>query len=104
MRRQEPVRNLHSNHQQFRNRRDGRHLMNKPSTLTSSSPIQVGKRSSMAIYALTIGAFGIGTTEFVIMGLLLQLAADMHVSVPTAGLLISGYALGVFVGAPVLTA
>lgn len=78
--------------------------MNKPSTLTSSSPIQVGKRSSMAIYALTIGAFGIGTTEFVIMGLLLQLAADMHVSVPTAGLLISGYALGVFVGAPVLTA
>lgn len=78
--------------------------MNKPGTFTSSSPIPVGKRSSMAIYALTIGAFGIGTTEFVIMGLLLQLAADMHVSVPTAGLLISGYALGVFVGAPVLTA
>ena len=65
---------------------------------------QSGKRSSMAIYALTIGAFGIGTTEFVIMGLLLQLAADLHVSVPTAGLLISGYALGVFVGAPLLTA
>ncbi|MBI3348084.1 MAG: MFS transporter [Burkholderiales bacterium] len=58
----------------------------------------------MAIYALTIGAFGIGTTEFVIMGLLLQLASDLQVSVPTAGLLISGYALGVFVGAPLLTA
>jgi len=67
-------------------------------------PARAGKSSSMAIYALTIGAFGIGTTEFVIMGLLLQLAADLRVSVPTAGLLISGYALGVFVGAPLLTA
>ncbi|MCK9918442.1 MFS transporter [Microbacteriaceae bacterium K1510] len=57
----------------------------------------------IAVYALTAGAFGIGTTEFLIMGLLLQVAADMHVSVPTAGLLISGYALGVFVGAPILT-
>jgi MFS transporter, DHA1 family, inner membrane transport protein len=57
----------------------------------------------IAILALTAGAFGIGTTEFIIMGLLLQVAADMHVSVSTAGLLISGYALGVFVGAPILT-
>src|SRR5882757_3857492 len=57
----------------------------------------------IAIFALTIGAFGIGTTEFIIMGLLLQVAGDMHVSVSMAGLLISGYALGVFVGAPVLT-
>ncbi|MDA9544646.1 MULTISPECIES: MFS transporter [unclassified Bradyrhizobium] len=56
-----------------------------------------------AVLALTAGAFGIGTTEFIIMGLLLQVAADMHVSVPVAGLLISGYALGVSVGAPVLT-
>ncbi|MFG6487300.1 MFS transporter [Roseateles sp. BYS78W] len=61
-------------------------------------------RSPMALYALTVGAFGIGTTEFVIMGLLLQLAGDLQVSVATAGLLISGYALGVFVGAPLLTA
>ncbi len=57
----------------------------------------------IAVLALTAGAFGIGTTEFVIMGLLLQIAGDLHVSVPAAGLLISGYALGVFVGAPVLT-
>jgi MFS transporter, DHA1 family, inner membrane transport protein len=56
-----------------------------------------------AILALTAGAFGIGTTEFIIMGLLLQVAADMHVSVSAAGLLISGYALGVFAGAPILT-
>ena len=56
-----------------------------------------------ALLALTIGAFGIGTTEFVIMGLLQQVAADLGVSLTAAGLLISGYALGVFVGAPVLT-
>ncbi|ROU05065.1 MFS transporter [Lysobacter enzymogenes] len=57
----------------------------------------------VALYALTVGAFGIGTTEFVIMGLLLQVAADLQVGLAAAGLLISGYALGVFVGAPVLT-
>ncbi len=58
----------------------------------------------VALYALTAGAFGIGTTEFVIMGLLLQVAADLKVTIAAAGLLISGYALGVFVGAPLLTA
>ena len=61
-------------------------------------------RLPIALYALTAGAFGIGTTEFVIMGLLIQVAADLHVSIAAAGLLISGYALGVFVGAPLLTA
>lgn len=58
----------------------------------------------IALYALTAGAFGIGTTEFVIMGLLLQVASDLRVSIAAAGLLITGYALGVFVGAPLLTA
>ncbi|XAH23811.1 MFS transporter [Xylophilus sp. GW821-FHT01B05] len=57
----------------------------------------------IALLALTAGAFGIGTTEFVIMGLLLQVSADLHVSIAAAGLLISGYALGVAIGAPVLT-
>ncbi|MDQ0591161.1 MFS transporter [Variovorax paradoxus] len=57
----------------------------------------------IALLALTAGAFGIGTTEFVIMGLLMQVSADLHVSITAAGLLISGYALGVAVGAPVLT-
>ncbi|MEA9580339.1 MFS transporter [Xanthomonas nasturtii] len=56
-----------------------------------------------ALLALTIGAFGIGTTEFVIMGLLQQVATDLDVSLTAAGLLISGYALGVSIGAPVLT-
>jgi DHA1 family inner membrane transport protein len=57
----------------------------------------------VALYALTAGAFGIGVTEFVIMGLLLEVGAEFGVSVSTAGLLISGYALGVVVGAPLLT-
>ena len=67
-------------------------------------PPSVRPRTPLALYALTAGAFGIGTTEFVIMGLLLQVSADLHVGIATAGLLISGYALGVFVGAPLLTA
>jgi MFS transporter, DHA1 family, inner membrane transport protein len=58
----------------------------------------------LAVYALMAGAFGIGVTEFVIMGLLLEVSADLGVSISTAGLLISGYALGVVVGAPLLTA
>jgi DHA1 family inner membrane transport protein len=58
----------------------------------------------LALYALTVGAFGIGVTEFVIMGLLIEVGADLGVSLASAGLLISGYALGVVLGAPVLTA
>ncbi|WP_030270706.1 MFS transporter [Streptomyces sp. NRRL B-24484] len=56
----------------------------------------------LALLALAIGAFGIGTTEFVVMGLLPQMAQDFGISVPTAGLLTTGYALGVVVGAPLL--
>ena len=58
----------------------------------------------LALWALTISAFAIGTTEFVIVGLIPTLAADLHVSLPSAGLLVSLYALGVAFGAPVLTA
>ncbi|MFI8229966.1 MFS transporter [Streptomyces sp. NPDC085900] len=57
----------------------------------------------LALLALAIGAFGIGTTEFVIMGVLPEVAGDFGVSIPTAGLLVSGYALGVVLGAPLLT-
>lgn len=60
-------------------------------------------RPPLALLALTAGAFGIGVTEFVIMGLLLDVGADLRVSTSAAGLLISGYALGVVVGAPALT-
>ncbi|MCE7003190.1 MFS transporter [Kibdelosporangium philippinense] len=59
---------------------------------------------TVALLALAIGAFGIGTTEFVIVGLLPQVAADLGVSIPSAGLLISGYALSVVIGAPLMTA
>ncbi|WP_210651016.1 MFS transporter [Nocardioides sp. SYSU D00065] len=55
----------------------------------------------LALLALAIGAFGIGTTEFVVMGLLPDIAGDYDVSIPTAGWIVSGYALGVVVGAPV---
>ncbi|MEU7036962.1 MFS transporter [Streptomyces sp. NPDC046237] len=58
----------------------------------------------LALLALAIGAFGIGTTEFVIMGVLPQVAGDFGVTIPTAGWLVTGYALGVVFGAPLLTA
>ena len=57
----------------------------------------------LALLALAIGAFGIGTTEFVIMGLLPGVAAEYGVTIPTAGLLVTGYALGVVLGAPLMT-
>ncbi|ENP8445767.1 MFS transporter [Vibrio alginolyticus] len=58
----------------------------------------------LALLALTLSAFAIGTTEFVIVGLIPTMASDLNVSLPSAGLLVSLYALGVAVGAPVLTA
>jgi predicted MFS family arabinose efflux permease len=58
----------------------------------------------LALWALTLSAFAIGTTEFVIVGLIPEVAASLGVSVPSAGLLVSVYALGVAVGAPLLTA
>lgn len=54
------------------------------------------------IYALAVASFVIGTTEFVIMGLLPEVALDLHVSIPSAGLLVTGYALGVVIGAPIV--
>ena len=58
----------------------------------------------IALLALTLSAFAIGTTEFVIVGLIPTVAADLGVGLPSAGLLVSLYALGVAIGAPVLTA
>ena len=57
-------------------------------------------RAPWVLLALAIGAFGIGTTEFSPMGLLPQIAEGVGVSIPSAGLLVTAYALGVFVGAP----
>ena len=56
----------------------------------------------VSLLALALSAFAIGTTEFVIMGLLPDVAGDLQVSIPAAGWLISGYALGVAIGAPIM--
>ncbi|UXN72321.1 MFS transporter [Devosia sp. A8/3-2] len=58
----------------------------------------------LAIFALTIAAYAIGTTEFVIVGLLPTVATDLNITLPLAGLIVSVYALGVTFGAPILTA
>jgi DHA1 family inner membrane transport protein len=58
---------------------------------------------NLPLLALATGAFGIGVTEFAPMGLLPVIAQDLHVSIPSAGLLISAYALGVVLGAPLMT-
>jgi DHA1 family inner membrane transport protein len=64
----------------------------KPQSILTSAPL----------VALAIAAFGIGTSEFIIMGLLPNLAEDFHVSIPKAGALVSGYALSVTIGAPLV--
>ncbi|MFF3416341.1 MFS transporter [Streptomyces sp. NPDC002698] len=58
----------------------------------------------LALLALAVGAFGIGTTEFAMMGLLPDVAGDLGISIPAAGHLVSAYALGVVIGAPLLAA
>jgi DHA1 family inner membrane transport protein len=55
-----------------------------------------------AVFALSLAAFCIGTTEFIISGILLHVSNDLHVTVPTAGLLVTGYAAGVAIGGPLL--
>ncbi|UXH38132.1 MFS transporter [Pseudomonas promysalinigenes] len=60
-------------------------------------------RINPPLVALAIGAFGIGVTEFAPMGMLPGIAADLGVSIPAAGLLVSAYALGVLIGAPLMT-
>jgi DHA1 family inner membrane transport protein len=74
---------------------------------TATSSIQPAQGDAAGInwplLALAVGAFGIGTTEFAPMGLLPVIAEGVNVSIPTAGLLVSAYALGVMIGAPVMT-
>jgi MFS transporter, DHA1 family, inner membrane transport protein len=72
---------------------------NATETPTTSARTSV---PGLAIFALAMGGFAIGTTEFMVMGLLPQIADGVGVGIPTAGHLISAYALGVVVGAPVL--
>ena len=60
-------------------------------------------RINPPLVALSVGAFGIGVTEFAPMGMLPSIAADLGVSIPAAGLLVSAYAIGVLIGAPLMT-
>lgn len=76
----------------YRIRKKGREIM------TSDK-----KRSKFALLALAVSAFAIGTTEFVSVGLLPLISNDLDISLTTAGLTVSLYALGVTIGAPVLT-
>lgn len=68
-----------------------------------TSNIATQKGSTAALYALTLGAFAIGLTEFIIMGLLPEVASSLNVSISMAGMLVTGYALGVAIGAPIIT-
>ncbi|NSC22683.1 MFS transporter [Streptomyces albus subsp. chlorinus] len=70
----------------------------------TAPPRPPARPSAAALLALALGAFAVGTTEVVIAGLLPEVARDLRVPLPTAGLLVSGYALGMVVGAPLLTA
>ena len=58
----------------------------------------------LPLFALAAAAFGVGTTEFVVMGLLPNVAADLGISIPSAGLIITAYAAGVVIGAPIMAA
>ncbi|MEO5662911.1 MAG: MFS transporter [Nocardioides sp.] len=66
------------------------------------TPVVRARHFGLAVLALAMGGFAIGTTEFVTMGLLPQISAGVEVSIPTGGHVISAYALGVVVGAPIL--
>jgi len=70
----------------------------QPATATVSA-----RRFALAVVALAVGGFAIGTTEFVTMGVLPDIAAGVDISIPTAGHLISAYAVGVVVGVPLLS-
>lgn len=74
-----------------------------PMTLKKEAAAHAAPNPTFALWALAISAFAIGTTEFIIVGLLPSIAADLNITLTLTGLLISGYALGVAVGAPVLT-
>ena len=73
-----------------------------PQPAVAAAPLPPG-RLRLVILAMSLGAFAIGTTEFASMGLLPQIARDLGVSIPQAGMLITLYALGVVVGAPLVT-
>jgi DHA1 family inner membrane transport protein len=79
------------------------HAAPTPADSTTPPSPDAPRSATLPLLALTIGAFGIGTTEFGPMGMLLTIAEGVNVSIPSAGLLVSAYAVGVMVGAPFMT-
>jgi DHA1 family inner membrane transport protein len=76
-------------------------LSSQPTDLSAEPTIR-SRHTNLALLALAVGGFAIGTTEFVTMGLLPEVAAGVDIDIPTAGHIVSAYAAGVVVGAPVL--
>ena len=74
------------------------------SSLTSEADRGLARHANLAVLALAIGGFAIGTGEFVSMGLLPNIAAGVDISIPQAGHVVSAYAIGVMVGAPLIAA
>ena len=71
-------------------------------TTATTAAARLPTRAGLALLALAVGGFAIGTTEFVTMGLLPEVAAGTGTDIPTAGHYVSAYALGVVVGAPLI--
>ena len=71
-------------------------------TITSALP-RPRTRPPLAVYVLGAAIFAQGTSEFMIAGLLPDLTADLHITVPQAGMLITAFAIGMAIGAPVMT-
>jgi DHA1 family chloramphenicol resistance protein-like MFS transporter len=71
---------------------------------TEPAPARVRNRMPLSVYVLGLSVFALGTSEFMLSGLLQPLARDLHVSIPKAGLLVSAFAVGMVVGAPLLAA
>jgi len=72
-------------------------------TMYVAASIRIGYPMNLPLFALALGAFGIGVTEFTPMGMLPLIASGLGVSIPAAGLLVSAYAVGVLIGAPLMT-
>lgn len=68
----------------------------------AAAPDHARFRIPLSVYVLGLAVFALGTSEFMLSGLLPPIAEDMHVSIPRAGLLISAFAIGMVVGAPLL--
>lgn len=73
-----------------------------PAAVPAPTPGQPGKRMPLAVYILGLSVFALGTSEFMLSGLLPPIADDMGVTIPQAGLLISAFAIGMVIGAPLL--